>query len=156
MTVIIEAAQPRSAEAMALLQALDQDLTGPYRPDQHHALSPDELEASNIHFFMARLDGQAVGCGAVELFDDYAEVKRMYTAPTARRAGVGRALLQKLEDVTRDAGLASLRLETGVYQESAIQLYERLGFSRCDAFGRYLDMAPHKIETSLFFEKRMT
>jgi putative acetyltransferase len=30
-----------------------------------------------------------------------------------------------------------LRLETGIYQESAIRLYERFGFQRIQAFGEY-------------------
>ena len=30
-------------------------------------------------FLVARLDGLAVGCGGLAMFDDYAEVKRMYT-----------------------------------------------------------------------------
>jgi putative acetyltransferase len=41
----------------------------------------------NVRFFMARLEGIAVGCGGVAMFDDYAEVKRMYTRLAARRWG---------------------------------------------------------------------
>src|SRR5205823_6926618 len=52
----------------------------------------------NVRFFLARLGEAAIGCGAVALFDGYAEVKRMYTreaargrARTRRRQGAARA-----------------------------------------------------------------
>jgi putative acetyltransferase len=44
-----------------------------------------------VRFFIARLEKLAVGCGGVALFDDYAEVKRMYTRPAARGLGLAKA-----------------------------------------------------------------
>ena len=41
-----------------------------------------------MRFFVARLDGLAVGCGGVAFFNDYAEVTPMYTRPTARGRGI--------------------------------------------------------------------
>jgi Acetyltransferase (GNAT) family len=63
-----------------------------------------------------RLDGFAVGCGGVAAFEDYAEVKRMYTRPAARGRGVAKALLYRIEDEARRANKSVLRLETGVLQ----------------------------------------
>ena len=107
----------------------------------------------NVRFFAARLDGVAVGCGGVAFYDGYAEVKRMFTRPIARRRGVAAALLERLEGEARGAGHSVLRLETGMYQEEAIGFYERAGFERCAAFGDYLDLSPQAIETSVFYEK---
>src|SRR5205807_2162061 len=98
-------------------------------------------------------DGQPVGCGGVALFGVYAEVKSMYTRDRARRRGVGKALLARLEQEACDAGMPLLRLETGTYQTEAIGLYERFGFRRCGAFGHYAALPPHRIETSIFYEK---
>lgn len=61
-------------------------------------------------------------------FDDYAEVKRVYTWPAARGRGVAKALLRKIEDEARGANKSVLRLETGTYQQEAIGLYKRMGF----------------------------
>lgn len=153
MPLSIELGAPRSAEAGALLQKLDEALSRGYSPDQQHGLSIDALEESHVHFFLARLDGKAVGCGAVALLDGFAEIKRMFAESDARRIGVGKALMAKFEKVAVLHGRPLLRLETGIYQHEALQFYERLGFKRCPPFGAYLDLPPHTIESSIFFEK---
>ena len=107
----------------------------------------------NVRFFLARLDDLAVGCGGIAMFDDYAEVKRMYTRPTARGRGIAKALLCRIEDEARKAGKSILRLETGTYQQEAIGLYQRMGFRTRGPFGPYAGMPACDIETSLFFEK---
>jgi putative acetyltransferase len=107
----------------------------------------------HVRFFLARLGGAAVGCGGVALFSDFAEVKRMYVRDIARGRGVAQAMLARFEAEALDAGLALLRLETGVRQVAALRVYERAGFRRCEAFGAYAAMAPQAIATSVFFEK---
>ena len=153
MDLTIERVSAATDEIRQLIAELDRALAGPYLPEQHHALSLDQLFDPNVRFFAARLDGVAVGCGGVAFYDGYAEVKRMFTRPTARRKGVAAALLQRLEGEARGAGHSVLRLETGMYQDEAIGFYERAGFERCDAFGDYLELSPQAIETSVFYEK---
>jgi len=77
----------------------------------------------------------------------------MYTREAARGRGVGKALLARIEQAAREAGKPMLRLETGTLQTAAIGLYERGGFRPCDAFGPYAMLPPHRIATSLFYEK---
>jgi putative acetyltransferase len=48
-----------------------------------------------------------------------------------------------------------LRLETGVRQVAAMQLYARAGFQECPAFGVYALKAQQAIASSVFFEKRI-
>jgi putative acetyltransferase len=149
----IERVWAATDEIRQLVAELDRALTGPYLPEQHHALSFERLFDSNVRFFAARVDGVAVGCGGVAFYDDFAEVKRMFTQPTARRHGVATAVLRHLEGEAKRAGYSVLRLETGTYQAEAIQFYVRAGFERCDAFGEYVAMSPQAIETSVFYEK---
>ena len=153
MGVTIERVATATDEIRQLVAELDRDLSGPYLPEQRHALSLDQLFEDNVRFFAARLDGVPVGCGGVAFYDGFAEVKRMFTRPTARRKGVAAALLQRLEGEARGAGHSVLRLETGMYQDEAIGFYERAGFERCAAFGDYLDLSPQALETSVFYEK---
>lgn len=153
MEVTIERVAAATEEIRQLLAELDQALSGPYLPEQRHALSVDQLFEDNVRFFAARLDGVPVGCGGVAFYEGFAEVKRMFTRPTARRKGVAAALLQRLEAEARAEGHSVLRLETGMYQDEAIGFYERAGFERCAAFGDYLDLSPQGIETSVFYEK---
>jgi putative acetyltransferase len=153
MAVDIERVAAPTTELRDLIDGLDRALKGPYKPEQHHALSYDELFQDHVRMFMARLDGVAVGCGGVALLDGFAEVKRMFTRPAARRLGVARAIMARLESEARSAGYALLRLETGMYQQESIAFYERAGFHRRDPFGDYLALPPDAIATSLFFEK---
>lgn len=155
MDIAIERVPLPNAEAHDLLGELDRELARFYAADQRHGLSIEHLFRTGNRFFIARIDGSAVGCGAVSLLGDHAEVRRMYVRPEARRQGVAQALLARIEREARGAGLALLRLETGLHQAPAIGLYERAGFARCPPFGAYAELASHAIETSLFFEKRL-
>jgi putative acetyltransferase len=153
--VQIEFAPSATDEVRVLIDELETVLAAEYPPEQRHGLALDALFQPHIRFFLARLRGQAVGCGGVARFDGFGEVKRMYVRDAARRQGVAAALLARLEDEARDAGLAWLRLETGEHQVAAMQLYARAGFRRCAAFGDYALMVPQSIATSVFFEKHI-
>jgi putative acetyltransferase len=153
MSIAVERLSGPTPEAVALIAELDGVLGAVYEPEQRHGLSIEQVFEPHVRFFVARLDGEAVGCGAVALFDTYAEVKRMYTRESARGRGVGKALLARIEQEARAANRAILRLETGRLQAAAIGLYEQCGFRACGAFGHYAALPPHRIAKSLFYEK---
>ena len=153
--VRIEVAPTATEEVRSLIGELETILSAEYPPEQRHGLAVHAIFQPHIRFFLARLRGAAVGCGGVALFSDFAEVKRMYVRDVARRQGVADAILARIEEEARGAGLSLLRLETGERQVAAMQLYARAGFRRCAAFGAYALMAPHSIATSVFLEKRI-
>jgi len=136
-----------------LIGELDQILSAEYLPEQRHGLALDAIFAPNIRFFLARLNGAAMGCGGVAFFADFAEVKRMYVRDVARGRGVAQALLARIEEESRVTGFSLLRLETGARQLAALRFYERAGFQICAAFGAYATMAPQAIATSIFLQK---
>jgi GNAT superfamily N-acetyltransferase len=81
--------------------------------------------------YLARLDGSAVGCVALQPLDPTTgEVKRMFVLATARRHGVGRALMQRLLADARALGYRRLRLGTLDEMTAAQRLYQALGFVR--------------------------
>ena len=153
MSITIERVVEATSEVHDLIGELNDVLGAAYEAHQRHGLSIAQLFEPNVLFFVARLDGLAVGCGGVAMFDDYAEVKRMYTRPVARGRGIAKALLRRIEDEARGANKSVLRLETGTYQQEAIGLYEHVGFRPRGPFGPYSAMPASNIETSLFFEK---
>ena len=153
MTITIERVNKATPEVHDLIGELDDVLGAAYQAHQRHGLSIEQLFEPNIRFFVARLDGLSVGCGGVAMFDDYAEVKRMYTRPKARGRGVAKAIVERIEDESRAAGNFVLRLETGIRQQEAIGLYQRIGFRPRGPFGPYATIPTRNIETSLFFEK---
>jgi len=143
-------------EVRSLIHELDKELAVAYTPEQMHGLTVNSLFQLDLQFFIARIDGVALGCGAVAFFDDFAEVKRMYVRPAGRGTGVAQALLAHLESVARAAGAPWLRLETGVRQPAAVRLYEAAGFRPCSAFGPYTSMAPSEVKLSLYYEKNLS
>jgi GNAT superfamily N-acetyltransferase len=105
------------------------------------AVRPEQVSPPAGVFVVARLDGEPVGCGAVRAMlggpAHHAEVKRMYTAPAARRRGVSRAVLARLEDEARRLGYRWVQLETGTRQPEAIALYEATGYARIAPYGQF-------------------
>jgi putative acetyltransferase len=146
---VIERVQPDDDELVALMAALDEELHRRYPPESVHALaSGQELEAT---FLLARLGGEAVGCGALtELAPGIGEIKRMYVRPEHRGHRVGRHLLSALEQAGRERGFPLVRLEAGTRQPEATALYEAMGYRRIPCFGRYADDP-----FSVCYEKRL-
>jgi putative acetyltransferase len=142
-------------DARLLIGELDQILMAEYLPEQRHELVLEALFQPQIRFFLARLNGVAVGCGGMALLDDFAEVKRMYVRQSVRGRGLAQALLTRIETEARAAGFVVLRLETGERQIAALRFYARAGFRPCAVFGDYAAMCPNDIATSIFMEKQL-
>jgi putative acetyltransferase len=91
-------------------------------------------------YLIAFLAESPVGCGALRKIDTItAEVRRMYVLSSARRAGIGRALLIRLEREADKLGYTLLKLETGNRQQAALAFYESYGFTRIPPFGPYVN-----------------
>jgi ribosomal protein S18 acetylase RimI-like enzyme len=58
-----------------------------------------------------------------------AYLEELYVAPTARRRGLGRALVETAMDIARSRGAVYIDLYTGEDDGPARALYERLGFT---------------------------
>ena len=109
-------------------------------------LGPEALSGPGVTFFTA-WDGETLaGMGALkELDDDHAEVKSMRTEADHLRKGVGAAVLARIVEHARAAGLKRVSLETGTSDDylAARALYRRAGFRDCPAFGDYPADSPH-------------
>ena len=124
---------------------LDRRLPGGYDPHQTIADAAEELSV----FLVARLRGEAIGCGGLKLNGtEPAELRRMWVAPPARGLGVGRRILGELERHARERGVTVLRLETNGTLHEAGALYRSSGYERSERFGEEA-IADH------WFEKRL-
>lgn len=142
-----------SPDARRLVEALDAGLAERYAPSQMFGrnLQREQTEAGRGAFLVARVDGEAVGCGAIRLLaGGDAEVKRMYVEPAMRGRGIGRTVLERLEEAGRHLGARRLVLETGIHQLAAIELYHRYGFTPVDCWGEYAGSP-----TSICLEKHL-
>ena len=150
MNLTIAAESPRQPDVLALIEQLDQYLAERYPATSNHLLDIDALCAPDIHFVVARLDGAAVGCGALRTREGYGELKRVFVAPRARGMNVGAQILRQLEAQACHIGLRIVRLETGIHQPEALARFRRAGYVECAPFGDYaLD------PLSLFMEKQL-
>jgi len=130
---------PDSADARWCLEQYFRELaerfeTG-FDPTRSNPARDEEMKPPAGYFVVARLDDCAVGCGALKRGNKgTGEIKRMWTAPSARGQGVARRVLQTLETIARKAGLTTLRLETNRTLKEAQALYRREGYQEVAPF----------------------
>jgi len=149
MPSTISPERPDSADALGLIAELEDHLAPRYPSQSRHGLNVEQLITQNVAFFVLRAEGQPAACGGVKLYgSEYGELKRMYVRPAFRGAGFGKLLVDHLAGYARAQGVGLLRLETGIHQQEAIGLYERMGFQRIGPFGEY-----REDPLSLFYEK---
>jgi putative acetyltransferase len=151
MLVAISAERPDSPDAVDLILELEAHLASRYPATSRHGFSVERLVAEDVDFFVLRSDGKPAACGGILFVDrEYGEIKRMYVRPEFRGLGLGRQILEHLTRHAASRGITLLRLETGVHQQEAIGLYERVGFHRIPPFGPYTDDP-----LTLCYEKRV-
>ena len=115
-------------EARAVMDQLDRTIRTIYPGQPVHGIDAAEFEQQGGYFVVAR-QKSVIGCGAFRPIDrDCAEIKRMFTAPEARRRGVARGILRYLEAEIRRRNFTRIILETGRGQPEAISLYLSEGF----------------------------
>ncbi|MCC7047871.1 MAG: GNAT family N-acetyltransferase [Alphaproteobacteria bacterium] len=142
---------PHQAAVAELLRQSDAHAQALYPPESNHLVDVDTLAQPNVRFFVARLDGRAVGCGALVLGrPGKAEIKRMFVSEAARGKGVARAILAAIEAAAGRARVGKIRLETGIDSHAALALYRRFGYRERGPFGDY---RPDPL--SVFMQKKL-
>src|SRR4051794_28685304 len=116
--------RPDTPEAVLLVAELQTHLESFYPPKNRHGFSVEKLIAEGVAFFILRDAGQPAGCGGIKIFHDFGELKRMYVRRQFRGRGFGQLLLDHLANYAVTHGITTLRLETGIHQQSALRLYE--------------------------------
>jgi len=143
---------PASADARTCLDRYYAELAERFERGYDPARSPTDparMSPPRGLFVVARLHGQAVGCGALLLSPGVGQIRRMWIDPAARGLGIGRRLLGELERLARQRRCRVLRLETNRALAEAQALYRSAGFR---------DIAPFNDEPYAhhWFEKALT
>lgn len=147
MHVLLES--PNQPEIISLIEELDTYQDTLYPAEARYALDLATLEQENVLFVVARDGaGAAIGCGALVMNGEAAELKRMYVRSVYRGQGAAANVLKKLEVEAIKRGCCFLQLETGPFQPEALAFYRKHGFQDCGAFGSYPE---HPL--SVFMEK---
>ncbi len=147
--VNVEAIDPFSDAGVSLFKRLSQEQIERYGRDG--GLPLDELARPEVIFVAGFLDGEAVGCGAIAPLEaGVGELSRIFVDASARRRGVGAAIMGKLEEDARGR-YTRLVLETGIAQPESIALYEKCGYSPIPCWGKSADNP-----RSRCYEKRLS
>jgi putative acetyltransferase len=137
----ISAADFDEPELLDLLRLHARTARAATAPGSAHALDLAALRQADIEVWTIR-DGQdLLGVGALQrLPDEQGEIKSMHTVASARRRGVGSAMLTHIIGAARRHGMTRLSLETGSWDFflPARALYRHHGFIECGPFGRYV------------------
>jgi putative acetyltransferase len=142
---------PHQDDVAALIRQSDALMQSLYPAESNHLVDVDALAQPQVHFFVAREDGRALGCGAFVAGEGgRAEMKRVFVDPAARGKGIARLIMEALECEAAKLGIALMQLETGIKQPEAIALYRKCGYVERGPFGSY---RPDPL--SLFMEKRL-
>jgi putative acetyltransferase len=142
---------PRQADVRRIIAESGAYLQTLYPSESNHLVDVDALAAPDALFLVARRNGELLGSTAFRIIaPGHAEIKRMFVRTQARGSGIGRCLLEALEDAARQRNVDRISLETGIRQSEAIGLYRASGYRDRPPFGTY---TPDPL--SLFMTKRL-
>jgi GNAT superfamily N-acetyltransferase len=85
-------------------------------------LTPSTMKSS--HFKVAEIGGCLMGMAQVTVKGDIAELDKLFVEPTQLRSGAGRALFNWAKSMAREAGAATLVIES---DPEASGFYRRMG-----------------------------
>lgn len=128
----IRRARPEDAATIARLTT---ELGYPASPGEMKSRLDILLTRETHYIAVAELSSQIIGWVAVEHrlileSGDRAEIVGLVVTSSARRSGVGSALVREAEDWARQRGHAGISVRSNVARTEAHPFYERLGYVR--------------------------
>ena len=145
----IKRTNSEDADFIKLVHELDQELA--LRDGNEHDFYQQFNSIVHLdHVIIAYHNNKPLGCGAFKDFKTRAEIKRMYTHPSARSQGIAIAILESLEAWALELGYKECILETGRKQYEAVKLYQKMGYQKTGNYGQYKG-----VDNSLCFMKTL-
>jgi ribosomal-protein-alanine N-acetyltransferase len=86
------------------------------------------IRAANVNVLVASLHEEIAGFAIMRYGDDDAHLDLLAVAPPYRRSGIGRQLLEWLEECAVVAGIFNVDLEVRAGNEEAQLFYSRMGY----------------------------
>lgn len=116
---------------------------------------PGDYAAPRGALLLAYVDGALAGCCALRPLDsadtpNSAEMKRLYVRKAFRGFGLGRQLAEATLDAARQAGYASVLLDTLDDMEAARNLYTDLGFESIEPYYHNPIPGAHYLKADIF------
>lgn len=96
-----------------------------------------ELEKDFAYYFAAEDGGGLLGFAGVWCVYETADVARIAVEPSARRRGIGEALMRALIEKAGEKGCCRMMLEVDETNSAARSMYRKLGFTEIDLRKNY-------------------
>jgi ribosomal-protein-alanine N-acetyltransferase len=124
--LVLRAAHPSEASSLATMSRLQVEYGldwrwTPARVRRH-------VRDRETMVLVASIGGVIEGFAIMKFHEDDAHLLLLAVQPKARRAGIGRALVEWLEQSCRTAGVQRIRLEVRASNQPARLFYEKLGY----------------------------
>ena len=152
--VTIVPVDPSHPDAVHCLESyfaeLDRRFPAGFEEGRSRTYALDDVRPPHGVVLVAYLDGKPIGAGSLKSGGNKPpEIKRLWVHPDARGLGVGRRLLESLEERAARTGSRTVRLDTNAALTEAIALYRATG---------YVEVSPFNNETyaDFWFSKRLT
>ncbi|MGW0966968.1 GNAT family N-acetyltransferase [Streptomyces sp. NPDC002516] len=149
--ITVESVDGASPDARACLDAYAADIDArfPEGFDPATLVRPREVSGDAGAFLVAYEEGRPVGCGALRRLGPRAgEIRHVWVDPGARRLGLGRRILDGLEQRAAERGFGVVRLDTHAALTEARRMYLACGYREIP---RYDD----NVYAAYWFEKRL-
>lgn len=115
-------------------------------------LFQEELQSSGSRLWVAEIDGQIQGFACFRICAPECELLRLAVAPSARRAGIGRALLDHACRCLTGDKCVTCFLEVRASNNAARALYEHAGFIHDGRRARYYN---NPVEDAMLYSLNM-
>ena len=131
MTITVRQARREDATEIARLNEAFNDL----RATPEQIAAQIDACAGIETMFLAEVDGVVAGMASLRLLPNicdpipYAELTELFVEQAYRRLGVGRMLVEQIEQAARAAGAVQLVLLTGFKNSRGHAFYHALGFA---------------------------
>ena len=137
-TISIRPADPRTPPIQKMISDLDDYHAALYPPESNHLEPMDKLISPEYFFIAACKDNEVLGIASFRRVSGmYVEIKRLYVPHQNRGMGLAIKLMVDLEKKAIQEGFSEARLETGLHQNEALSLYQKLGYEKTGPFGSY-------------------
>lgn len=94
-------------------------------PKEEEIDSYDHLGGECYHFLVTTNEDQAIGTGRVRLVDGIGKPQRVAVLEEYRSHGIGRIIIQALEDKAKELGASKVKLDGQIQAQG---FYEKLGY----------------------------
>ncbi|WP_369391434.1 GNAT family N-acetyltransferase [Streptomyces sp. CG1] len=149
--ITVETVDGASPDARACLDTYAADIGArfPEGFDKAALVRPEEVTGDAGAFLVAYEERRPVGCGALRRLEPgVGEIRHVWVHPGARRLGLARRLLDRLEREALARGLDVVRLDTHAVLKEAQTMYQACGYTEIP---RYDD----NVYAAHWFEKRL-